>query len=158
MTNCSALVHCLAIQVSDEYFQVTASSEPRENKHMSNQWNDVSSGAAQSLSIFHFSLSRIVLTLTLTVKEVTLMSHKWHSGNKMPVALLPLSGRCQHFKRIAKFIASIFTPRAARGPLLLAFSFILRNIEAGVGRIAFKVLYFEPTFYCNDLKTFVKAL
>ena len=56
-----------------------------------NQWNDVSSGGHLTVvSIFHFSLSRIGLMLTLTVKEVTLMSHKCHTAETKCSALIPL--------------------------------------------------------------------
>lgn len=63
------------------------------------------------------------------------------------------SGRCHG---ILKGLLSSLPQYLPQEQLERAFTvssfLILRNIEAGVERIAFKVLYFEPTFYCNDLK------
>ena len=75
-----------------------------------------------------------------------------YSRNKM-FSIDSSSARCHS---ILKVLLSSLPQYLPQEQLERAFTvsifLILKNIEAGVGRIAFKVLYFEPPFYCNDLK------
>lgn len=75
-----------------------------------------------------------------------------YSGNKM-LSTASSSGRCHGIlKGLLSSLPQYLPQEQLERAFTVSIFLILRNIEAGVGRIAFKVFYFEPTFYCNDLK------